>query len=124
MIHLDTSFLIRALVPRSAEDARLRTWISANTAIGISAICWAEFLCGPLTAPQVDLAAQVVGEPVAYTSDDASRTAALFNSGGRRRGSIVDWMVAAAALGAGASLATANARDFKRFATAGLLLES
>jgi predicted nucleic acid-binding protein len=123
MIHLDTSYLIRALVPHSPEDARLRGWIRAQTPLCISAICWTEFLCGPLTERQVALAVQLLGEPVAYTSANAERAAGLFNASGRRRGSLIDCMVAATALGAGASLATANVKDFRRFEAAGLNLE-
>jgi predicted nucleic acid-binding protein len=122
MIHLDTSYLIRALAPNAVEDARLRTWIRDRTSLAISAICWTEFLCGPLTETQIGLARQVLGEPVVYSGSDAERAAELYNLSGRRRGSLVDCMVAAIALGAGASLATTNARDFSRFEPAGLQL--
>ena len=123
MIHLDTSYLIRALVPHSREHARLREWAAAQTPLGISAISWTEFRCGPLAEQQVALASQVLGEPVAYTSAEAERAAAFFNATGRRRGSLADCMVAATALEAGASLATANMKDFLRFEGAGLSLE-
>lgn len=123
MIHLDTSYLIRALVPHSGEHARLRDWAAAQTPLGISAISWTEFLCGPLAVQQVALAARVLGKPVAYTSADAGRAADFFNASGRRRGSLADCMVAATALGNGARLATANVKDFRRFEAAGLLLE-
>ena len=42
MIHLDTSFLIRALVRGSAQDKRLRGWLGAGEPIGMSSIAWAE----------------------------------------------------------------------------------
>ena len=50
-IQLDTSFLIRALVSGSDEDMRLRGWIGDGVPIAMSAVAWAEFLCGPLAEP-------------------------------------------------------------------------
>jgi len=120
MIHLDTSFLIRALVSGSAEDHRLRAWLAEGTRVGISAVCWAEFLCGPVQTGNLELAARIVPDPTPFTAVDAASTVSLFNVGGRRRRSFVDCMIAAIALRAGASLATANAADFRRFEPAGL----
>jgi predicted nucleic acid-binding protein len=48
IIHLDTSFLIRALSPNSGEDKQLRGWTANGATLGMSAIGWSEFLCGPL----------------------------------------------------------------------------
>ncbi len=88
----------------------------------MSAIGWAEFLCGPVDSAALELAGRIVGEPVAFTAADAVLAARLFDDTGRRRGSLADCMIAAAAIQAGASLATANPRDFARFAGAGLAL--
>ena len=120
MIHLDTSFLIRALAPGSVEDRRLRAWLGEGKRVGISAVCWAEFLCGPVQTSDLELATRIVPDPTPFTAVDAASAAGLFNVGGRRRGSFVDCMIAAIALRAGASLATANAADFRRFEPAGL----
>ena len=49
MIHLDTNFLIDALVPGSAQEAQLVGWLGAGELLGISALAWGEFLCGPLS---------------------------------------------------------------------------
>jgi predicted nucleic acid-binding protein len=122
MIHLDTSFLIRSLVAGSREDARLRRWLSDGQPLGISAIAWSEFLCGPVRPEAVDLASRIVAAPVAFTADGAHLAARLFNLSGRRRGSFVDCMVAAVTLGAEALLATSNPGDFSRLAPAGLEL--
>jgi len=46
VIHLDSSFLIRAMTPGSTEDGRLRRWLAAGEPIGINAVSRAEFLCG------------------------------------------------------------------------------
>jgi len=120
--HLDTSFLILALARGSREDQRLRAWLRTGEELGMSAIGWAEFLCGPVDSPALELAGRIVGEPVAFTAADAVLAARLFDDTGRRRGSLADCMIAATAIQAGASLATANSRDFARFAGAGLAL--
>ena len=122
MIHLDTGFLIRALVGGSPEDRTLRTWIRDGEPLGISAIGWAEFLCGPLEESHLDLAARVVSVRLPFNEDSALVAARLFNESGRRRGSFVDCMIAATALQMGASLATTNPSDFRRFEVTGLTL--
>ena len=122
MIHLDTSFLIRALVRDSVESRRLRTWIARREPFGISAIAWAEFLCGPVTSSVVEDAADLLGEPSPLVGLDATLSAYLFNQTGRRRRTLPDCMIAATAINAGASLATANRADLERFAPLGLAL--
>ncbi|HEX9187486.1 MAG TPA: type II toxin-antitoxin system VapC family toxin [Vicinamibacteria bacterium] len=120
MIHLDTSFLVRALTTGSAQDRRLRGWLAAGEPLGMSAIAWAEFLCGPADAADVDLVGRIVSDRVPFGEGEASLAARLFNESGRRRGSLADCMIAASAIRAGASLATENPKDFGRFAAAGL----
>lgn len=122
MIHLDTSFLIRALDPASAEDHKLRDWIGRGETLGMSTIAWAELLCGPLAPSEMEWAAEIVAQRRDFTGEHAVIAARLFNESGRRRGSLIDCMIAAAALAEGASIATANAADFRRFATSGLEL--
>jgi predicted nucleic acid-binding protein len=120
VIQLDTSFLIRALVAGSPEDGLLRRWLQDGTALAVSAVVWTEFLCGPLRTREIQLAEQVTGEVLPFGPDEAAVAAELFNRTGRRRGSLMDCMVAAAALGQNAALATANPADFRRFAARGL----
>ncbi len=120
MIHLDTSFLIRALVRGSAEDQRLRDWLRKGEPLGMSAIAWAEFLCGPVEVAQLQLVGLIVFEPAPFAEDDAVLAARLFNDSGRRRGSLADCMIAAAAIREQAPLATGNPSDFRRFHSAGL----
>ena len=114
MIHLDTSFLIRALIPGTLEERHLRSWLAGDTAIGMSAVSWAEFLCGPLSEEDAMAAAAIVGEAVSLTADQSVCAAELFNLAGRRRGSFVDCLIAACAIAEGAALATANPGDFAR----------
>lgn len=122
MIHLDTSFLIRALDPGSPEDRKLRGWIGEGEALGMSSVAWTELLCGPLSPSEMEWAAAIVGRRRNFTSEHAVIAARLFNNSGRRRGSLIDCMIGATALADGASIATANTVDFRRFATAGLEL--
>jgi predicted nucleic acid-binding protein len=122
VIHLDTSFLISALLAGSPQDQRLRTWLVDRASLGVSAVAWAEFLCGPITPEQLELANRIVGQPHAFGGDEARLAARLFNLGGRRRGSLIDCMIAATAIRTGAALATANPIDFRHFETLGLEL--
>jgi predicted nucleic acid-binding protein len=122
VILLDTSFLIRALVRRSAEDARLRLWLRDREPIGISALAWAEFLCGPVTPDAVAAALDLVQEPIPFGAPEATLAARLFNDTGRRRGSLLDCMIAATSIESSAALATADRADFERFVSLGLRL--
>jgi len=122
MIHLDTSFLIRALDAGSTQDRQLRDWISDGVVLGMSAVAWTEFLCGPLPSATLVLADDLVGPRRAFTTGDATLAARLFNESGRRRGSLLDCMIAATALGEGARIATMNVKDFRRFEPFGLRL--
>ena len=122
MIHLDTSFLIRALVRGSPEDARLREWIRANEPLGMSTIAWAEFLCGPVDETVLSLASAVVARRFQFTEEMATMAARLFNGSDRRRGTMIDCMIAATALAEEAAVATSNPGDFSRFEAFGLAL--
>lgn len=122
MIHLDTSFLIRALGRGAQEDRALRGWLTAGKEIGISAVAWGEFLCGPLGTDQATLAAELVGEPTPLRAAEAAIAADLFNRTGRRRGSMIDCFIAACALAGSAALATTDQADFRGFVSQGLVL--
>jgi predicted nucleic acid-binding protein len=122
VIHLDTNVLIEALVPGSEADQALRRWLLAGENLGISSIAWAEFLCGPVGAAEVDVVSAMFREITPYTVADAEITARLFNLGGRRRGTLADCMIAAVAIRASAPLATANPSDFERFAAEALTI--
>ena len=123
MIHLDTSFLIRSLVVQSPEGARMRQWLSNRVPLAVSAICWSEFLCGPMDKSQLMFLERILGEPLIFGRADAERAAELFNAAGRRRGSHLDCMIAAIALREGASLATSDITAFTRFHVSGLRVE-
>jgi predicted nucleic acid-binding protein len=122
LIHLDTGFLIGALRRGSREDQRLRGWLARGESVGMSVVTWTEFLCGPVEAAGIDLAARMIEEPEPLVVGDALVAARLFNLGGRRRGSLMDCLIAAVAVRVGAELATTNVADFRRFESAGLTL--
>ena len=122
MIHLDTSFLIRALAGGSREDSRLREWIRTDEPLGMSAIAWTEFLCGPVDEIGLSLASAVIGRHSPFTGEMAVTAARLFNGSGRRRGTMIDCMIAATALVEEVAVATSNPDDFSRFEAFGLAL--
>lgn len=122
MIHLDTNFLIQATVSGSAAHVQIRTWASAGFSLGISAVVWAEFLCGPLDATATILAAKVFPNPEPFLAADAELASRLFNLTGRRSRSLADCMIAATAMRCGAKVATSNTADFQPFETFGLFL--
>jgi predicted nucleic acid-binding protein len=82
VIHLDTSFLVRALAAGSREDGRLRSWLSAGEPLEMSAVAWVEFLCGPVEPSGVELIARVVPDPVPFGEGEAVLAARLFNESG------------------------------------------
>src|SRR6266853_6484419 len=112
MIHLDTNFPIDALVPGSAQDAQLTGWLGAGETLGISAIAWGEFLCGPLSPAAEALARRLFPDAVALERTDAEKAAELFNLAGRRSKSYTDCCIGAVAIRAQAPLATSNRDDF------------
>ena len=120
MILLDTNFLIGALTPGTPFDLRTRQWLGAGETLGISTIAWAEFLCGPLTPEDAAAAAELLPHPEPLLPADAVRAAELFNATGRRRGSLADCLIAATCLRLGATLATENTNDFRRYEPLGL----
>jgi predicted nucleic acid-binding protein len=122
VIQLDTSFLIRAMLPESPEATSMRQWLRNREAVAISAPAWAEFQCGPISEPIVAIAAQLLGDSLPFTGAEAALAGRLFNETGRRRGSLIDCMIAATAIELGDELATSNHVDFKRFEKLGLTL--
>jgi len=122
LIHLDTDFLIRALTRGTDQDEQLREWCKTYQPIATSAIAWAEFLCGPVDADQMDLATRLIAQRVAFAEEDARLASRLFNESGRRRGSLTDCMIAASAIRLASPLATLNAEDFRKFEKSGLVL--
>ena len=124
MIHLDANLLVDLVTIGSPGAKAVRAWLADGQQLGSSAIAWSEFCNGPLSLEQKEAAFAVLeGNIAAFTWKEAEEAARLFNLGGRRKGSHSDCMIAAAAMAAGASLATRNTEDFTRFLIYGLRLE-
>ena len=100
----------------------MREWLARNEPLGMSAVAWAEFLCGPVEPSVAELVVRIVSTRIPFAEEDAALAARLFGELGRRRGSLTDCMIAAASIHARAPLATDNIRDFERFQAAGLQL--
>jgi predicted nucleic acid-binding protein len=123
MIHLDANYLILGNQAGTPEDAALRRWLEADELLAASAIAWMEFVSGPVSSPVIESIRRALGDRiVAFTPAEAEMAAALYNAVGRRRTLRYDCMIAAAAIAAGAELATRNHADFIHFVPHGLKL--
>lgn len=122
MIHLDTNFLIDALVPGSAEESKILGWLGVGETLAVSSIAWGEFLCGPLSPAAEAFARQLFPAADALERADAEKAAELFNQTGRRSKSFADCCIAAVAIRKHARLATGNNEDFKSMLPHGLKL--
>lgn len=125
MILLDTNYLINALVPGSPEAEAVLSWIEAGEGLCTSSVAWYEFLCGPVSAREVELMSDVLSSRILHFGEsEAAESARLFNTLGRPRRLRIDAMIAATAVLAGAPLATDNLEDFTAFVAHGLRLAS
>ena len=123
MICLDTNFLVRGLIDATPEAVSLVKWIKKDEPLCASSIAWYEFACGPIDAAGLKLCRSLLsGGILPFDEIQAVEAARLFNATGRLRRLRVDAIVAAAAIIAGASLATGNKGDFLPFVEHGLKL--
>ena len=122
MIHLDTNVLIALADPGSNESQIVSEWVKRGEVLGISSVAWTEFLCGPVLLRQRQTAQAMLEQPEPLTDDDAALAAYLFNKLGRRRGSLLDCMIAAIAIRSNAHLYTLNIEDFAPMEALGLSL--
>jgi predicted nucleic acid-binding protein len=122
MICLDTNYLILGLVPGSRESKDLIAWTQAGVRLIAPMPAWYEFICGPVTAPQIAAMRAFLHDLVPFDEPQALEAARLFNGARRKRSLRIDAMIAATAIVAGARLATNNRTDFSTFVPHGLKL--
>jgi predicted nucleic acid-binding protein len=120
MIHLDTNFLIQSLMPGNSCAIRLHHWLATNEEVEICTIVWSEFLCGPISSSELALARQVFPSCVAFLTEDAERSADLFNR--TVPAAWLDCQIASVAFRRNAGLATVKTNDSKIFQRFGLQL--
>ena len=124
MIHLDTNVLVALADPTSTESRTLSESVLRGEQLGISSVAWTAYLCGPVLLQERQTAQAMLGKPEPLTDDDAALAAYLFNQLGRRRGSLLDCMIAAIAIRSNAHLFTRNMADFAPMEALGLSLYS
>lgn len=122
MICLDTNYLILGLIADSDESRKLISWIQQGEILVTPTLAWYEMMCGPITLAQKDAMRAFLSEILPFDDAQAEVAAHLFNAVGRKRALRVDAMIAAAAIVAGAKLATNNHDDFSEFTASGLQL--
>jgi predicted nucleic acid-binding protein len=112
--HLDTDFLIYALIMRGKERKHFLELVKSEADIEISAIAWYEFCRGPRTPEQVAVTRDIFGAEgiVAFTDSLAEQAADRFRRLGSPRRRAADVAIAATALARNATLVTRNERDF------------
>lgn len=119
---LDTNYLIALGQQGSAAARQVERWIVQGQPLWVSAIAWAEYLCGPLTAAEEEDCAAVLHGIQPVDATIATLGASLFNATGRRSRSLPDCLIAATAILAQEPLATLNRADFEPFIPFGLTL--
>lgn len=97
-------------------------WLSAGELVGMSALAWGEFLCGPLSETAETFARQLLPIAEPLERSDAEKAAELFNLTGRRSKTYTDCCIAAVAIRLQAPLATSNRSDFTPMTPHGLML--
>ena len=121
-MHLDTSMLISLGDIRSPVRKRVMECLMAGEPLHVSAVAWAEYLCGPLKAGEEGRCLTILDRVEPVDASTAALAAHLFNSTGQRAGSMGDCMMAASAILANEPLATEHSADFEPFVPHGLIL--
>ena len=123
VILLDTNYLIHMLVRGTRPATLVPEWLTDGVDLCTSAICWYEFVSGPVDEDGIALAIATVDDRIIpFTAAAAQEASRLCNATGRRRRMRIDAMIAATAVITSASLATENSDDFAAFVELGLQL--
>lgn len=122
MIHLDTNVLIAIEDPQSPAALACRSWLTRGESLAVDSIVWTEFCCGPVDTGKLRAVEAMLSAIEPFQPADATAAARLFNRSGRRRGTLMDCMIAAVAIRVRAPLATLNRDDFRPLEPLGLTL--
>jgi predicted nucleic acid-binding protein len=112
--HLDTDFLVKAILGSGQERQLLREITDSAAEIEMSALAWYEFCRGP-RIPQQEAVARSYLEAegvIEFDENAAARAADIFRRLGSPRRRAADVAIAAVAIGRGARLLTGNTRDY------------
>jgi predicted nucleic acid-binding protein len=112
--HLDTDFLLKALLSSGPEREQLRSISDSPSEIEMSALAWYEFCRGPRLPEQEAVARSYLeGDGIVAFGEDIAATAAdIFRRLGGPRRRAFDIAIAATAIARGARLLTGNLRDY------------
>lgn len=122
MIHLDANILV-TLPYLIEQNHPLIERIGNGEQAAVCAPVWYEFLIGPLSESERELARHFIrNDVVPLTAEDAALAAELSNRAGRKRSLKTDALIAAAAIRAKVEFLTFNTVDFKPFVRDGLRL--
>jgi predicted nucleic acid-binding protein len=84
VIHLDTNYLIGMSKPTTPAGRQVTAWVAAGETLGCSAMAWAEYLCGPVTAAdQADVAAVALRSGAAVATENRADFAPFVAAGVR-----------------------------------------
>jgi predicted nucleic acid-binding protein len=111
-VHLDTDFLIYALIENGRERRRLFELADSEAVIQMSAVAWYEFCRGPRTPQQLAVARSLVDEVVPFSEDLADLAARVFRMLGSPRRRAADIAIGVTAAALEARLYTRHGRDF------------
>lgn len=121
-MHLDTNYLVALSQNGSRAQEQAAEWITDGEPLVVSAMAWAEFLCGPLQTGEEAACAAILSNVLPVDPATATLGAQLFNHTGRRSRSLPDCLIAATAILGTQPLATFNREDFTPFVEHGLEL--
>ena len=103
------------------EATRVGRWLNQGEKLCTSAVCWYEFLCGPVAEEEIRIVRDCLeGGIIPFSEAQIAEAARLFNSTGRLRRLRMDSMIAACAITIRVPLATSNTDDFALFVPYGL----
>lgn len=112
--HLDTDFLVKALLVNGPERKLLRKLSDSPAEMEMSALAWYEFCRGPRLPQQEAVARSYLEADGVIDFDEgiAARAADIFRRLGSPRRRAADVAIAAVAISRDARLLTGNVRDY------------